>query len=218
MTILLAIDDSKFSEAAVRAVAAQASRDMKVWVLHVLEPPSTLLGREMGGYEPEFEAVWKARREHAKALVAKVAERLRDSGLNATSILKEGDPKLRIIDLAKEWHADLIVLGSHGRKGLNRFLMGSVSEAVARHAPCSVQIVRIPTESTHLSVSPNEMRKDVGVPRGSSQIPTARESKRRKRVCNLCGKPSEDNICPTCADRIRAEAVARKKREDKGKE
>ena len=123
MTILLAIDDSKFSEAAVRAVAAQASRDMKVWVLHVLEPPSTLLGREMGGYEPEFEAVWKARREHAKALVAKVAERLRDSGLNATSILKEGDPKLRIIDLAKEWHADLIVLGSHGRKGLNRFLM-----------------------------------------------------------------------------------------------
>ena len=50
----------------VRAVAAQASRDMKVWVLHVLEPPSTLLGREMGGYEPEFEAVWKARRGHGK--------------------------------------------------------------------------------------------------------------------------------------------------------
>ena len=147
MTILLAIDDSKFSEEALRAVAAQAPRDTKVWVLHVLEPPSTLLGREMGGSEPEFEAVWKARRGHAKALVAKAAERLRDSGLNATPILKEGDPKSRIIDLATEWHADLIVLGSHGRKGLNRFLLGSVSEAVARHAPCSVQIVRIGRES-----------------------------------------------------------------------
>jgi K+-sensing histidine kinase KdpD len=172
----------------------------------------------MGGSKPEFEAIWKARREHAKALVANAAERLRDSGLNATPILKEGDPKSRIIDLATEWHADLIVLGSHGRKSLNRFLMGSVSEAVARHAPCSVEIVRIPTESAHLSVSPNEMPKDVGVARGSSQIPTATESKRRKRVCNLCGKPSEDNICPRCADRIRAEAVARKKREDKGEE
>jgi len=183
-----------------------------------LEPPSTLLGPEMGGREPEFEVVWKARREQAEALVAKAAERLRDSGLNATPILKEGDPKLRIIDLATEWHADLIALGPHGRKGLNRFLMGSVSEAVARHAPCSVQIVRIFTEPTHLSVSPNEMRKDVGVPRGSSQTPTATEPKRRKRACNLCGKPSEDHICPTCADRIRAEAVARKKREDKGEE
>ena len=143
MTILPAIDGSKFSEAALRAVAAQAPRDTKVWVLHVLEPPSTLLGREMGGYKPEFEAVWKTRRGQAKALVAKAAERLRDSGLNATPILKEGDPKSRIIDLATEWHADLIVVGSHGRRGLNRFLMGSVSEGVARHANCSVGIVRI---------------------------------------------------------------------------
>ncbi len=148
----------------------------------------------------------------------KAAERLRDSGLNATPILKEGDPKSRIIDLATEWHADLIVLGSHGRKGLNRFLLGSVSQAVARQAPCSVQIVRIPSTPTYLSVRPNEMRKDVGVPGGGSQTRTATESRRGKRVCNLCGKPSEDNICPTCADKIRAEAVARKKREDKGEE
>ena len=145
MTILLAIDDSKFSEAAIQAVAAQAPRDTKVWVLHVLEPPSTLLGREMGGREPEFEAVWKVRREHAEALVAKAAERLHNSGLNATPILKEGDPKSRIIDLATEWRADLIVLGSHGRKGLKRFLIGSVSEGIARHANCSVEIVRIPS-------------------------------------------------------------------------
>jgi nucleotide-binding universal stress UspA family protein len=49
-----------------------------------------------------------------------------------------------ILDTAAKWHADLIVIGSHGRKGLDRFLLGSVSEAVARHAPCSVQIVRVP--------------------------------------------------------------------------
>jgi len=39
-----------------------------------------------------------------------------------------------IIDSAEQWHADLIVLGSHGRKGLDRFLMGSVSDAVTRHS------------------------------------------------------------------------------------
>jgi len=156
MTILLAIDDSEFSEAALRAVAAQGPKDTKVWVLHVLEPPSTVLGREMGGYEPEFEALWKTRREQAKALVAKAAERLRDSGLNATPILKEGDPKSSIIDLATEWRADLIVLGSHGRKGLNRFLLGSVSEAVARHASCSVEIVRLSRELTDLRSAPTK--------------------------------------------------------------
>lgn len=144
MTILLAIDDSKFSEAAVQAVVTQAPpKDTKVWVLHVLEPPSMLLEREMTGQEPQLEALWKARREQAEALVAKAAESLRKSGLNATPILKEGDPKSTIIDLATKWHGDLIVLGSHGRKGLNRFLMGSVSEGVARHANCSVEIVRI---------------------------------------------------------------------------
>jgi len=152
MTILLAIDDSEFSEAALRAVAAQGPKDTKVWVLHVLEPPSTVLGREMGGYEPEFEALWKTRREQAKALVAKAAERLRDSGLNATPILKEGDPKSSIIDLATEWRADLIVLGSHGRKGLK----GSVSEAIARHASCSVEIVRLSRELTDLRSAPTK--------------------------------------------------------------
>jgi len=46
------------------------------------------------------------------------------------------------LDAASEWHADLIMVGSHGRTGLDRLLIGSVSEVVARHAPCSVQIVR----------------------------------------------------------------------------
>ena len=79
-----------------------------------------------------------------KSLVTKATDVLRKSGLNATTVLIEGDPKSQIIDVAKEWPADLIVLGSHGRKGLSRFLMGSVSEAVVRHAHCSVEIVRTP--------------------------------------------------------------------------
>ena len=145
MKILIAIDDSKFSQAAVQSVVARPGPpDTEIKVLHVVERPSLLLGREMTDHDPEFEAVWKALREEAKALVTKVTEGLRRSGLNATTALAEGDPKSQIIDVASDWHADLIVLGSHGRKGLNRFLMGSVSEAVVRHAPCSVEIIRTP--------------------------------------------------------------------------
>jgi nucleotide-binding universal stress UspA family protein len=145
MKILIAIDESKFSEAALRSVAARPwPADTEIRVLHVVEAPSLLLGREMTAHDPEFEAVWKALREQAQALVAKATEWLRCSGLSVTPALAEGDPKSQIIDVASDWHADLIVLGSRGRKGLDRFLMGSVSEAVVRHARCSVEIIRIP--------------------------------------------------------------------------
>ena len=61
MKILLAIDESEFSQAAIQAVLAQAHpQGTEIHVLHVLEPPSLLMGREMGSSDPEFEAVWKA--------------------------------------------------------------------------------------------------------------------------------------------------------------
>jgi nucleotide-binding universal stress UspA family protein len=146
MKILIAIDGSDFSQAALQSVIARPWPAVtQVKVLHVVEPPSLLMGREMGGYDPEFEAVWKALREQAKDLVGKAAEKLRASKFNVSTELVEGDPKSQIIDIANEWHADMIVLGSHGRSGLNRFLMGSVSQDVVRHAHCSVEIVRTAT-------------------------------------------------------------------------
>jgi len=144
MRILLAIDDSKFSEAAAQAVVAQARRpDAEVRVLHVIEPPTILVAREMGTYASAMEAEWQKHRKQAEELVANTAKILREAGLKASTAVEQGDPKSRILDTASEWPADLIVLGSHGRKGLDRFLLGSVSEAVVRHAPCSVEIVRI---------------------------------------------------------------------------
>jgi nucleotide-binding universal stress UspA family protein len=144
MRILLAIDDSKFSEAAIEAVIEQARpHGTEVRVLHVLESPPLLVAREMGGHDPALETAWESERQRAKAVVAKAAELLRARGLKVAAAVEDGDPKSKILDVAEEWHADLIVLGSHGRKGLNRFLMGSISDAVARHASCSVEIVRI---------------------------------------------------------------------------
>jgi nucleotide-binding universal stress UspA family protein len=143
MKILIAIDGSDSSKAALDSVIARPwPPDTELKVLNVVEPPSLLMGREMGGYDPEFEAVWKALREQAKALVEKAVEKLRAAKFNVSPELVEGDPKSQIIDIANEWHADMIILGSHGRSGLERFLMGSVSQDVVRHAHCSVEIIR----------------------------------------------------------------------------
>ncbi|HTC61270.1 MAG TPA: universal stress protein [Candidatus Saccharimonadales bacterium] len=143
MKMLIAIDGSEFSQEALSSVIARPwNAGTEVKVLHVVEPPSLLIGREMGANDPEFEMVWKALREQAKDLVEKAATRLRAAGFQIATELVEGDPKSQILDAAKEWHADMIVLGSHGWSGLKRFLMGSVSEGVVRHAHCSVEIVR----------------------------------------------------------------------------
>jgi nucleotide-binding universal stress UspA family protein len=142
--IILAIDDLKSGAAPIEAVLALAPpKGSEVLVLHVVEPPSILIGREMRSRHPELKALWRENEEAAEANVKRATQRLRTKGIAARPVVKEGDPKSRIIDLAVEQKADLIVLGSHGRKGVSRYLMGSVSEAVARYAPCSVEIARI---------------------------------------------------------------------------
>ena len=142
MQILLAVDGSRFSDAAVEAVI-ERGQPADVRIICVVEPPSLLVSREMGGYDSALEKAWENEKQYAARLVAGVAERLRSRGMNATGAVEEGDPASRIVEVATEWGADLVVVGSHGRRGLERFLIGNVSESVARHAPCSVEIVRV---------------------------------------------------------------------------
>lgn len=147
MRIVLAVDGSPPSDAAVQTVMEQAqAKDAEIRVLHVIELPTLLTTREMAGYESALEKAWEAEKQQAEALVEKTVELLRAKGLKTTGIVEEGEAKSKILEAAKKWPADLIVLGSHGRKGMEHFLMGSVSEAVARHAPCSVEIVRMPVK------------------------------------------------------------------------
>jgi nucleotide-binding universal stress UspA family protein len=143
MRILLAIDDSRFSEAAANSVVRQfRPEDTEVRVLHVVEPIAISEPPQMSpGYFPELEEQLPEARE----LVDRVSITLSSAAFRVTASVAEGDARTIILQEAKEWHADLIVLGSHGRKGLGRFFLGSVSEAVARHAHCSVEIVRIPS-------------------------------------------------------------------------
>ena len=144
MKILLAVDDSKFSDAALEAVIAQIPpQGTEVLVLHVVEPITLSSPPQMSSsYAPELEI----RVKEGQELVEREVQKLRAAGFKADGAVENGDIREKIIDAAAEWRADLIVMGSNGRRGVQRFLLGSVAEHVARHAQCSVEIVRVPNQ------------------------------------------------------------------------
>jgi nucleotide-binding universal stress UspA family protein len=154
MKVLLAIDDSKFSDAVIQAVISQRLRDStQAMVLHALDwsdlmpSPFPAAGVQPMYAPGQLDALIKTATIQAHELVKSAAHRLRAAGFDVTASVREGDAKTVILDCAAEWGADLIIVGSHGRKGVTRFLLGSVSEAVARHAHCSVEIARFPAAS-----------------------------------------------------------------------
>jgi nucleotide-binding universal stress UspA family protein len=139
MKILVGIDDSKFSEDVVRAIVTQfRTENTEVRVLHVLQPIAPAPPQMAPGYAPELEV----QKKPAQELVERIAKELRSAGFNVNVAVEIGDIRETIIDSAAEWSADLIVVGSHGQRGIQRFLLGSAAEFVARHANCSVEIVR----------------------------------------------------------------------------
>jgi nucleotide-binding universal stress UspA family protein len=80
-----------------------------------------------------------------QALLARLAKlQPSDPAVRVEHVLREGDPAREILDLARELACDLIVLGTHGRTGFHRLLMGSVAEEVSRKAPCPVLTVKTP--------------------------------------------------------------------------
>jgi nucleotide-binding universal stress UspA family protein len=136
-TILHPTDFSPTSRAAFQ-VACALARDYaaRLVVLHV-NAPQMIYGE---GYvlPPDPEAVRKELEEELSRL------RPPDPAIRVERLLKEGDAAWEILHVAREGRADLIVLGTHGRTGLGRLLMGSVAEAVLRKAPCPVLTVKAP--------------------------------------------------------------------------
>ena len=146
MKVLLAIDGSEFSESASRMLAAQLSAPkIEVLVMQAVEPLVFSNPPQMAaGYTPEMGVRLQEQIKQAKDTTERAAQVLRAAGFKASVRVVENEIRTAILDVAAEWHADLIVLGSHGKKGFRKFLLGSVAEYVARHASCSVLIVRTP--------------------------------------------------------------------------
>jgi nucleotide-binding universal stress UspA family protein len=146
MKILLAVDGSEFSQEATQALVLQTRPEgAEVLVLRVLEPRIFSVPPQMApGYAPEQDEIIKEELRHAQESVNQASQALRSAGFSVNTRIVEAEARNGILDIAAEWRADLIVLGSHGRRGVQRFLLGSIAEFVARHADCSVEIVRVP--------------------------------------------------------------------------
>jgi nucleotide-binding universal stress UspA family protein len=129
------------SRAVARAVEVARARRAALVLLHVLAPVTPMMG---DGYIPPstFEKLDEGRRRAGQRRLAAVANRAARAGVRATTMLVEGVAAEQIARAARRCRADLIVMGTHGRTGFSRFLLGSVAQRVLTLAPCDVLTVR----------------------------------------------------------------------------
>lgn len=147
MKILLATDGSEYSEAAIDEVAGRPfAPGTEVRVVSAVEYHAPLTGAPFGVTGEYLAGVEREARKRARENVEQAATKLRASGsdLEVTTAVLEESPKVAIVEEAEQWKPDLLVVGSHGYGAIKRFLLGSVSQGVSLHAPCSVEIVRRP--------------------------------------------------------------------------
>ncbi|MBS1118199.1 MAG: Universal stress protein UspA [Deltaproteobacteria bacterium] len=140
--ILVPIDFSEYSEQALDYAVALADKlDAKVHVLNVIGVPA--LGVPELGIALTASVIDGLVREHQEA-IDKLAAPRRATGRIGEVILRTGDARDVILQAREEVEADMIVMGTHGRRGISRALLGSVAESVVRMAPCPVLTIRAP--------------------------------------------------------------------------
>ena len=133
--ILFATDGSKYSEAAANKVIDFAkSYGSALNVISVVDVTEEFIARAPGALDDLV--------KKAKSIVEDVKKRADSEGIKAEGMVKEGDAYKSIVDIAQKQKADAIIMGSRGRTGLKRLLMGSVTERVIGHAPCPILVAK----------------------------------------------------------------------------
>jgi len=144
LRIVIAVDNSTYSNAAVDTVRLRdwpTGTEVRLLtvvdtVMPVAPDPSSPLS--MKWIEVEDDDNW----DQVRQIFEPSVEKLRSAGLNASLMIRRGNPKDEIIEEAEGWGADCIFLGAKGTRGVERLLLGSVSSAVSARARCSVEVVR----------------------------------------------------------------------------
>lgn len=149
MKILLATDGTTHSEAAIDSVNVFNLRNGdEIKIVSVVDLAVPLSVDVYAGYMPSTVEIEKAARDNARKTLeetkAKLNNSFENSGVLISSEVLIGSPDSRIVETAEDFGADLIVVGSHGYNSWERLLLGSVSDSVVHHAPCSVLVVRKP--------------------------------------------------------------------------
>jgi nucleotide-binding universal stress UspA family protein len=132
--ILYPTDFSPYSnQAYFHAIALAEKHQASLTILYVYVPGTPVTGTAGNGAADR--RYWQEQLEQIRPV---------DPGIPVHHVLLEGDPAAEIVRYAQDAGMDLIVMGTHGRTGLERLLMGSVAEKVMRESPCSVMVVKLP--------------------------------------------------------------------------
>lgn len=146
--ILVAVDESPHARHAVTHAAGLAKGlSAALRIVHVVDMGWLPLGPELA---VDIDAIARARRAAGEKILAAAGEAARTAGVEAeTRLLETATPMQRIAaaiaDAAAGWPADLVVLGTHGRRGVERVLLGSVAEGVARLSAVPILLIPQPT-------------------------------------------------------------------------
>lgn len=145
MRVLIAVEDALFGETIADYVCQQEwSDNAEFKIVHVVEP---IVVPVLYDYSGDLAlGLLEEQKKFGKSLLMSIAARLAKV-ISSTKIQEEilvDYPKEAIVNAAKKWPADLVIVGSHGRRGVSQFLLGSVSMSVLSAAPCSVLVVRLP--------------------------------------------------------------------------
>lgn len=144
MKILVGIDNSACSKEALRLVRTiRWPVNARFVVLSAVPTAAAAYAvpGEPGAYGAYTEAIEGLTKAHEE-FTALAEHELRSAGLQTEARVAPGDPGQVIVELAEKEKVDLVVVGSHGRSGLSKLLMGSVASHVVTHAPCSVLVVK----------------------------------------------------------------------------
>lgn len=143
MKILVAVDGSGFSRLAVKQAAELAKAKRAEILLLTVSSVVNMGSYAAVAYVPD--STWEVpTKSQALEILEEAEAMLHAQGLNARKLHRLGGISDTILEVAEHERVDLIVVGSHGRTGLTRFLLGSVSSQVASHAPCSVLVAKQP--------------------------------------------------------------------------
>jgi len=141
--ILVGLDHSETSSEALRWVRRVEWPAGSRVIVSTAVAPSLLPVSDAFAPEPDVAAAIREQQiKAARTLVTRAVRTLRDVGLPAEARIVDGDPREELIELARRERSDLIVVGSHGRTGLTKLVLGSVSSHVVTHAPCTVVVVK----------------------------------------------------------------------------
>jgi universal stress protein A len=142
--ILHATDFSKASRPALaKAIALAAQNRASLQIVHALAPLVLPAGGDFA-FMPAttYQTLDQQARQHAQKQLAALVARARKAGVRATAVLLDGSPHDQVPRAVRRARGDLLVIGTHGRTGVSKLLMGSVAERLVRMTPCPVLTVR----------------------------------------------------------------------------